>query len=104
MNYRTTFTNNVIILLVLLPLILSCTAEHQNIANCVTGESWGFWGGLWHGSIAPISWLVSLFNSNVEVFAVNNNGGWYTFGFVVGIGSFSSSIKFVAHFIIKILE
>ena len=45
-----------------------------------------FWGGLWHGLIAPISWIGSLFCDDIAVWAINNNGGWYTFGFILGIG------------------
>jgi hypothetical protein len=41
---------------------------------------------LWHGIIAPASFVVSLFSDNVAVWAVNNNGGWYTFGFLIGVG------------------
>jgi len=37
----------------------------------------GFWGGLWHGIIAPITFLVSLFVSGVSIYETNNNGRWY---------------------------
>ena len=46
----------------------------------------GFWMGLWHGLIAPFSWFFSLFMSDVNVYEVCNNGGWYDFGFVLGAG------------------
>ena len=45
----------------------------------------GFWLGLWHGIILPISWIVSLFTSTVSPYEVHNNGNWYDVGFVVGI-------------------
>jgi len=45
----------------------------------------GFWGGLWHGLIAPITFLVSLFTSGVSIYETNNNGRWYEFGFMLGI-------------------
>lgn len=32
----------------------------------------------------PITFIVSLFNPSVGIYEVNNNGGWYNFGFVVG--------------------
>ena len=28
--------------------------------------------------------IISLFNKSVEVYEVHNNGGWYTFGFLLG--------------------
>lgn len=46
----------------------------------------GFLGGLWHGLIAPITFIISLFNSNVRIYETNNNGGWYDFGFCLGVG------------------
>ena len=52
----------------------------------------GFWYGLWHGIILPISWIVSLFDDSVAIYAIYNNGGWYDFGFILGCGVFSSPV------------
>ena len=49
----------------------------------------GFWGGLWHGMIAPITFLVSLFANGVSIYETNNNGRWYEFGFMLGIGAYA---------------
>ncbi|MBW8330989.1 MAG: hypothetical protein K0M40_03130 [Prolixibacteraceae bacterium] len=68
-------------------LFLSSCAEVQNVEACATGHTYGFFGGLWHGIIAPVSFVISLFSDNVAVWAVNNNGGWYSFGFLIGVGS-----------------
>ena len=68
-------------------LLLSSCAEVQDVEACQTGHTYGFFGGLWHGIIAPGSFVVSLFTDDVAVWAVNNNGGWYTFGFLIGVGS-----------------
>lgn len=45
----------------------------------------GFWLGLWHGIILPITWIVSLFTSTVSPYEVHNSGNWYDVGFVLGI-------------------
>lgn len=66
-------------------LITGC-AEVTPVKNCVSGEPYGFLFGLWHGIIAPVSFVASLFIDNIAMYAVNNNGGWYDFGFVVGAG------------------
>jgi hypothetical protein len=50
------------------------------------GDVAGFWYGLWHGIIAPITFLISLFTDNVNFYEVHNNGNWYDFGFVLGAG------------------
>ena len=47
----------------------------------------GFWAGLWHGLILPITFIVSLFNENVRIYETNNNGRWYDFGFLIGVSS-----------------
>lgn len=52
----------------------------------------GFWAGLWHGLIAPITFIFSLFNLNVRIYETNNTGRWYDFGFLIGISiSFGGS-------------
>jgi hypothetical protein len=45
----------------------------------------GFLGGFWHGLIAPIAFLVSLFHPGVQIDETHNNGRWYEFGFILGI-------------------
>ena len=49
----------------------------------------GFLGGLWHGMIAPITFLVSLFVNGVSIYETYNDGRWYEFGFVIGMGGFA---------------
>lgn len=45
----------------------------------------GFLLGLWHGFVFPFAWIGSLFDPKIAVYAVPNNGGWYDFGFFLGI-------------------
>lgn len=45
----------------------------------------GFWRGLWNGIIAPVTFIISLFNKSVQIYEVHNNGGWYNFGFIIGL-------------------
>ena len=49
--------------------------------------------GLWHGFIFPVAWIVSLFVSKVAIYAVPNNGGWYDFGYFLGIVVFGVGAK-----------
>ncbi|MEM6908125.1 MAG: LPXTG cell wall anchor domain-containing protein [Pseudomonadota bacterium] len=51
---------------------------------------------MWHGFIFPWAWIGSLFSDEIAVYAVPNSGGWYDFGFFLGItvlggGSFFGS-------------
>ncbi len=70
----------------LIILLLSGCADVEEIQKCVSKDPYGFWSGLWHGIIAPISFIGSLFDDDIAMYAVNNNGGWYDFGFVLGAG------------------
>ncbi|MDD8016317.1 MAG: hypothetical protein PHX45_11540 [Acidobacteriota bacterium] len=54
------------------------------------GKIAGFWKGVWHGLLAPITFVVSIFSKSVRFYEVHNNGGWYNFGFVLGAGLFLS--------------
>ena len=63
---------------------LAACAAHQTPAG-VDPNGPGFLLGLWHGFIFPVAWIVSLFTSKVAIYAVPNNGGWYDFGYFLGI-------------------
>lgn len=49
------------------------------------GKTAGFWSGLWHGIISPVTFFISLFTDNVNIYDVYNSGNWYDFGFMLGI-------------------
>lgn len=68
----------------LLLLALAGCAARQSGAAVEAGAP-GFWLGVWHGFIFPVAWVISLFTHDVSVYAVPNNGGWYNFGYFVGI-------------------
>ena len=65
-------------------LALSACAATQS-DGAVAPSAPGFWLGLWHGFIFPVAWIVSLFFDKVAIYAVPNNGGWYDFGYFLGI-------------------
>lgn len=76
----------VIILMSIMVLLSACAAGPNELRNTPDedGEVAGFWRGIWHGLISPIMFIISLFSKSVYVFEVHNNGGWYTFGFLLG--------------------
>lgn len=74
---------------VLALLVLTGCAPGPNVAEGAAGRAGdvaGFWLGLWHGIIAPVTFVISLFSDTVNVYEVHNNGNWYNFGFVLGAG------------------
>jgi hypothetical protein len=75
--------------------ILSVAGSHSKYKE-LDARPAGFLGGFWHGLIAPIVFLVSLFVPGVSIYETNNNGRWYEFGFIVGICAHADD-KSVAH-------
>lgn len=75
----------------LLFLVLTSCAPGPNSVEKTAGPEGkiaGFWLGLWHGLISPITFIISLFTKNVDIYEVHNSGSWYNFGFVLGAGLF----------------
>ena len=65
--------------------LAACAATQTDAAVAATATTPGFWLGVWHGFIFPLAFVVSLFVPDVAVYAVPNNGGWYDFGYFIGI-------------------
>jgi hypothetical protein len=63
--------------------LTACAAMQQ--PGAVQPGAPGFLLGLWHGFIFPLAWVVSLFAPKVAIYAVPNDGGWYDFGYFLGI-------------------
>lgn len=76
-----------IIILVLLSLMLVML-----LSGCIPGDGKAtenrpanFLWGIWHGWIAPVSLVISLFNRSIRIYEVINTGWWYDFGFYLAI-------------------
>lgn len=74
------------------------------ISSCMPGSEAmrekspaGFFMGVWHGWIAPVSLVVGLFNPSIKIYEKENTGWWYDLGFYVaiisGFGGISLSRK-----------
>ena len=70
---------------VILLAALALTACAQQAATAVAPGAPGFLYGVWHGFIFPVAWVISLFSGEAAIYAVPNNGGWYDFGYFLGI-------------------
>jgi len=68
-------------------LLAGCAAGTNPAVDVLDagGKSAGFWSGLWHGVISPVTFFISLFSDNVNIYEVYNSGNWYDFGFMFGI-------------------
>ena len=72
---------------VVMVLLLGCAAGPNDSRGTPDQEEHvaGFWHGLWHGIIAPVTLVISLFSEHVNLYDVHNNGGWYNVGFFFGM-------------------
>jgi len=75
----------VLTVLIMFALFITGCADVANVEAC-TSDPYGFWGGLWHGMISPLSFFGSLIFDSIDMYAKNNVGAWYDFGFVLGAG------------------
>jgi hypothetical protein len=48
-------------------------------------EPAGFFMGVWHGWIAPLSLIVGIFKDGISIYEPHNTGWWYDFGFYISI-------------------
>jgi hypothetical protein len=80
--------NNLILIIVVSFFLITITgcAQKEVVEKCLTGHEYGFFGGLWHGFIAPFDFIAMLFNDEITMYAQNNNGGLYALGFLLGSG------------------
>ena len=84
-NQFKNYTHLAIILFFGLLLFTGCS-NYEDVSDCLDGKTYGFWNGLWHGIIAPVDLIAMIWRDDVAVYAPNNNGIWYAFGFVLGSG------------------
>ena len=63
-----------------------------SFAGCVPGDGKhteanpaGFFWGIWHGWIAPISLIWGLFDSAIRLYEPHNTGWWYDAGFYIAV-------------------
>jgi hypothetical protein len=86
-------TASALLALLVLTMALTACAPGPNPAEktaAADGKIAGFWLGVWHGLISPVTFIISLFSKTVRLYEVHNSGGWYNFGFVLGAGLFLS--------------
>lgn len=71
----------VVIVLLLVTLSGCVPGEGSNLE----GKPAGFFSGVWHGWIAPFSLIYSIFNKDISIYEIHNNGFWYDLGYYMAI-------------------
>lgn len=79
--------NMIFILLLTCMLAFNSCAKPELIEQCVNSKPANFLNGIIHGLILPFSFLASVFKNDVTIYAVNNVGTWYNFGYIIGVSA-----------------
>jgi hypothetical protein len=73
-------------------LLVVCILVSLTQVGCVPGDGKhteekpaGFFWGIWHGWIAPISLIWSIFDRSIRVYEKVNTGWWYDFGYYMAV-------------------
>jgi len=90
MNMKIKYFFMLATLFLLMTLLTGCVPgdganNDQNLA--------GFFWGIWHGWIAPISLIIGLFKDNIRLYEIHNSGWWYDLGFYIAVISGFGSIS-----------
>lgn len=78
-------TNRLIVLIFLSVIVLTSCATSFDITGTPVIHNYGFFGGLWHGVISPISLLGKLLGGQVDMYSSQNVGSLYDLGFMLGL-------------------
>ncbi len=73
-----------LLLLVLFCLGLLCSCAPGVNSRSADNRA-GFFMGIWHGWIAPVTLIWQLFNSNVRIYEIFNTGWSYDLGYYLGV-------------------
>lgn len=74
-----------LLLLLLVLLAVSLTGCVPGDGSYTQEDPAGFFWGVWHGWIAPISLIMGLFQENIRIYEVNNTGWAYDLGFYIAV-------------------
>ncbi|RAP75929.1 hypothetical protein [Paenibacillus montanisoli] len=82
-------------------LLFTLFAGLLMLTGCVPGDGTntvqnpaGFFWGIWHGWVAPISLIIGLFKDSIRIYETHNTGWWYDLGFYLAVISGFGSLSF----------
>lgn len=79
-------------ILTLLKVLLGALAVLVLLTGCIPGDGKasedqpaGFFWGIWHGWLAPLSLIIGIFDKDIRIYEVLNKGWWYDLGYYIAI-------------------
>jgi hypothetical protein len=76
---------NIVYVLSIVIILVTFAGCFPGGGNAIEDNPAGFFTGVWHGWIAPLSLLVGLFRDEIRVYESYNTGWWYDFGFYIAV-------------------
>ena len=73
----------ILVLFSVLALLAGCAGQ-----PLIEPGSRGFFWGLFDGAVAPITFVLSLFDNGTRIYGYPNSGLWYDLGFLIGLLGF----------------
>lgn len=71
--------------LLILTVLFTVTACVPGDGHATDSHPAGFFWGVWHGWVAPVSLIIGLFNHDIRVYESVNTGWWYDLGYYMAI-------------------
>jgi hypothetical protein len=84
-TYEVYMTKTVLIPFLVVLLIIAFGGCFPGTTSSSTGEPAGFFTGVWHGWIAPVSLIAGLFRDGIRIYEPYNTGWWYDCGFYISV-------------------
>ena len=82
MSKRTKFIVLILVIIIAVSLLSGCIpGDGKNTSDNKAGFFWG----IWHGWLAPISLIISIFKDNISIYEVSNVGWLYDFGYYIAV-------------------
>jgi hypothetical protein len=74
--------------------LLALTGCVPGDGACTAQKPAGFFWGIWHGWVAPVSLIIGLFKHHIRVYEACNNGWLYDLGFYIAVISGFGGVSF----------
>ncbi|MDD5603499.1 MAG: hypothetical protein PHG48_05360 [Eubacteriales bacterium] len=87
-----------ILLIILIAVFMLClTGCIPGDGKSTAGNPAGFFWGIWHGWLAPVSLIIGIFKKNISIYEANNIGWWYDFGYYMAVISGFGGLSLYRH-------
>jgi hypothetical protein len=86
---------NVLATLLVAALLISLSGCFPGTSAYSPDDRAGFFSGLWHGWIAPVSLIIGFFRPDVRIYETYNTGWWYDLGFYIAVIGGFGGVAFV---------